>query len=82
MYAGINEEIKQIQSGACAPDDAPIQLNQNMMYMDEEVGDPTHGGIAYENIDMFYDWLLGKNKHLKCFNLVYKYLNYIYNIEI
>jgi len=36
--------------------------------MDEEVGDPENGGISYDSVDKFYDWLKSYNKHLGYFN--------------
>ncbi len=68
LYAGIKESIKQIQSGNPAEDSEPIHLSQLMRYMDEEVGDPDNGGVSYDSIDKFDNWLLSYSKHLKCFH--------------
>ncbi len=68
LYAGINETVKQIQSGQHADDSEPIYLNQLRRYMDEEVGDPSNGGLSFDNIDAFDNWLLKKNAFLKCMN--------------
>lgn len=64
LYAGISETIKQIQAGQPAPDTEPIHLMQLMKFMDEEVGDPSNGGISYDTIEQFNEWLLSYNKHL------------------
>ena len=68
LYAGIKENIKQIQSGTPANDSEPIYLNQLMKFMDEEVGDPSNGGLSFKNLDDFDNWLLSKNDYLNCFN--------------
>jgi hypothetical protein len=68
LYAGIKENIKQIQSGTPANDDEPIYLNQLMKFMDEEVGDPSNGGLSFKNLDDFDNWLLAKNDYTNCFN--------------
>lgn len=68
LYAGMEENIKHIQSGNPAYDDEPIYLNQQMLYMDEEVGDPSNGGISFDSIDKFDNWLLSVNSHTKKHN--------------
>lgn len=68
LYAGIKENIKQIQSGTPADDNEPIYLNQLMKFMDEEVGDPSNGGLSYNNLEDFDNWLLAKNDYTKQFN--------------
>jgi len=68
LYAGIKENIKQIQSGTPANDNEPIYLNQLMKFMDEEVGDPSNGGLSFKNLDDFDNWLLSKNDYMNCFN--------------
>jgi hypothetical protein len=67
LYAGVQEDIRQIQSGNPADDSEPIYLNQLMRYMDEEVGDPSNEGISFDSIDKFDNWLLSYSRHLKCF---------------
>jgi len=64
LYAGVSETIRHIQEGEAAPLDEPIYLNQVMRYMDEEVGDPENGGISFDTIDKFDDWLLKKSEYL------------------
>ena len=68
LYAGIRENIKQIQSGTPANDNEPIYLNQLMKFMDEEVGDPSNGGLSYKNLEDFDNWLLAKNSYTNQFN--------------
>lgn len=68
LYLGIQEDIVQLSKGGPAKDDAVIHLLQDRLYMDEEVGDPTDGGISIENIEDFDNWLLSKSGYHKCFN--------------
>lgn len=64
VYAGIEETIKQIQSGNPADDSEPIKLQQQMMYMDEEVGDPSNEGLDFKSLDQFDEWLLSEHDYL------------------
>ena len=68
LYAGVEEDIRQIQSGNPADDSEPIHLNQLMRYMDEEVGDPSNEGISFDTIEKFDNWLLSYSEHLGCFH--------------
>lgn len=69
IYGGLEESVIQICEGKSALPSEPVYLQQNMLFMDEEVGDPTNGGISYDSVDMFYDWLREVNPH-------YGYENY------
>lgn len=68
LYAGVEEDIRQLQSGSPADVEEPIYLNQLMRYMDEEVGDPSNEGISFDTIEKFDDWLLSYSKHMGCFH--------------
>ncbi|MDR6548512.1 hypothetical protein J2810_004602 [Chryseobacterium rhizosphaerae] len=68
LYAGIGENIIQINEGSWAASDEKIHIMQNMLYMDEEVGDPENGGVSYKSVDKFYDWMRSYNKHLGYYN--------------
>lgn len=61
LYLGIKEDIVQIQIGERAPVDTPITLRQKILYMDEEVGITTGGGLDWKSIDQFDEWLLDDN---------------------
>lgn len=61
LYFGIHEEIIQIQQGMYAPEDTPVSLRQQILYMDEEVGIVEGGGLDWKHIDDFDNWLLEKN---------------------
>jgi len=62
LYLGIEEDIVRIQQGAPASDEEPIHLLQARLYMDEEVGDPSDGGLDFKNIEDFDNWMLSKSK--------------------
>lgn len=66
LYAGVNEDVIQIQEGTPAPIDEPIQFFQEILYMDEEVGDWQDGGLDFTRIEQFDEWLL-RNNHLDLF---------------
>jgi len=57
VYLGINEDIDHIIQGEKASEEVPITFRQKILYMDEEVGDPTDGGWDFKNVGDFYDWL-------------------------
>jgi hypothetical protein len=62
LYLGINEQVVLLQDGLRASATDPICFRQEVMYMDEEVGDPEDDGIDFQNIGDFDAWLLkGKN---------------------
>lgn len=63
LYMGIHEEIIQIKEGDSAPIDSPIYIRQQLLYMDEEIGDPTDGGLDFQKLEDFDDWLLD-SEHL------------------
>lgn len=58
LYLGISENIVQIAEGEPAPIDVPIALRQQMLYMDEEFGDPEDGGLEYSTMEKFEDWMI------------------------
>lgn len=62
LYLGLNEKIIQIASGAPAHADEPVSVRQLVLYMDEEVGDPTSGGIDWTRVDEFDDWVFENYK--------------------
>lgn len=57
LYLGIGEEIHSLREGAPAPATEPISIRQMILYMDEEVGDPWDGGLDWEDIDCFDEWV-------------------------
>jgi len=66
LYLGVNEDIIQIQEGAPASANEPINFYQEVLYMDEEVGDWHDGGLDFTKIEQFDEWLLRKD-HLNLF---------------
>lgn len=64
LYLGINEELFQIQDGPKASATEPIQFRQAVLFMDEEIGHWEGGGLDFENISWFDEWLV-KNENFK-----------------
>ena len=65
LYLGVNEEIIQIQEGEKADIKYPICFRQQVLYMDEEVGDPENQGLDFSKIDQFDDWLTKDKNYIK-----------------
>jgi hypothetical protein len=68
LYLGINEQIEKLQEGPEAKLDEPIHIVQEMIFLDEEVGDPTNGGYDIKNLRQFYDWLFLTSDYYKVQN--------------
>jgi hypothetical protein len=58
LYLGVKENVIQIQEGEPAPMDTVIALRQQMLYMDEEFGDPADGGLEHSSMKKFEDWMI------------------------
>lgn len=58
IYLGIHENVIQICEGEPAPANLPIHLFQQIKFMDEEVGDPTDGGLDYSKIEQWDEWVV------------------------
>jgi len=59
-YLGIHEEVVQIADGISAPEETPLTLYQQKLYMDEEVGiwDDSDGqGLDFQQIEEFDKWI-------------------------
>lgn len=67
LYLGVDEEIFQLQDGPRASEDTPISFRQQLLYMDEETGHWKDGGLDFNDIAWFDEWLI-KNNNFK--NLV------------
>lgn len=71
LYLGVKEEIVQIRAGQPAPATTPLYLFQEILYMDEECGDPRHRpetgqpGIDFGSVEAFDAWLLADPTHLE-----------------
>ena len=65
LYLGIREDIIQIQKGNKADQKTKISLRQQVLFMDEEVGDPSDGGLDFDSIDKFDEWLTKDKNYLK-----------------
>lgn len=64
LYLGVYEEIVQIKQGAPAAETEPITIFQQVLYMDEECGDPRDRGIDYRKVDQFDAWLLSAKANI------------------
>lgn len=59
LYAGLTEELAQIQEGKPADNDAKVCLFQRRHYMDEEcLANYEAGGMDFKSIKAFDKWLL------------------------
>jgi len=65
LYLGVHENILQIQEGQKADYKIPITFYQQVLFMDEEVGDPTDEGLDFTNIEEFDDWILKDKNYMK-----------------
>lgn len=63
LYLGIDEELFQIQEGPLAPADTPISFRQLVLYMDEEIGHWKDGGLDFQDIKWFDEWLITDNNY-------------------
>lgn len=58
LYLGVHEEIYQIQSGEPSSLNEPISIRQQLLYMDEEIGDPTDGGLDFQRLEDWDNWVI------------------------
>ena len=65
IFFGIKEEVIQISEGEAAPHDEPIQLRQQILYMDEEFGEYKDGGLEFKDITLFDKWLIDSGEFRK-----------------
>lgn len=64
LYAGIEEEVIQIQSGESAPIDAPLVIHQAVLYMDEELA-LIDDEFDYHKEGFFNEWLVKDGNYKK-----------------
>lgn len=65
IYMGVHEEVIQIAEGEPAGVNEPICIRQMQLFMDEEFGDPSHGGINFQKINDFDEWLVESGNYSK-----------------
>ena len=58
LYLGVNEDIFHLQKGQKANVKELIHFRQQILYMDEEYGAIENGGLDFQNITEFDEWLL------------------------
>lgn len=63
LYMGDEHCVEQLSSGANAPENEPFAIHQQLLFMDEECGIISDGGIDIERINEFEEWLM-KEDHL------------------
>lgn len=68
LYLGIQEDVVLAVDGEEASDDIPIHLCQERLYMDEELGDPSSGGMDIDSAYKFFEYLNSYNSYYKCQN--------------
>ena len=56
-YLGLKEEVYQLKEGKKASENEPLTIHQLKLYMDEEVGIWEDGGMDFESIDIFDEWI-------------------------
>jgi|GEM_PF-2186635 len=64
LYLGIHEDIVQVLEGENASVDTPIHIRQQILYMDEEVGNYGQKEIDYANIEFFDEWVVENYKKI------------------
>lgn len=66
LYLGRDEEIIPLRAGNPAPANTPISIRQLMLYMDEEtVLFPDSGGLDFNDLEVFDEWILKNPAHLQ-----------------
>lgn len=65
LYLGVDEELFQIQEGENAPQTTPISFRQLVLFMDEEVANTDNGGLDFDDVKKFDEWLLENNNYKK-----------------
>lgn len=66
LYLGRNESIHTLRKGEAAPADTPIHVRQLVLAMDEETAiNPEDGGIDFQDISQFDEWLVADEKHVQ-----------------
>lgn len=56
-FLGVNEHVYQLAEGVSAPEDEPLAVYQQVLYMDEEIGVWADEGIDFTKIDLFDAWI-------------------------
>ncbi len=72
LYLGVYETVTLIRDGAAAAPATPLTLRQQVLYMDEECGDPREKaggqrGIDFNSVPEFDAWLTGDPARLDRF---------------
>lgn len=66
LYLGRDERIVTLRKGDPAPAETPIHIRQLVLSMDEETAiHAEKGGLDYENVETFDEWLLASEDHIE-----------------
>jgi hypothetical protein len=66
LYLGRDERIVTLRKGDAAPADTPIHIRQLVLSMDEEAAiHAESGGLDFENVETFDEWLLQSEEHIE-----------------
>jgi len=57
-FLGVSEEVVLLKDGEPAPEEEPLHVFQQLLFMDEEIGIWSEGGLGYEDIDKFDEWVV------------------------
>jgi len=57
-FLGVQEEVHLLRDGMPAPEEEPLYIFQQKLYMDEEMGIYSNGGIGFEDIGQFDEWVI------------------------
>lgn len=63
-FLGVHEEVIQIRAGEKAPEEEPLTLYQQLLFMDEEIGIWEKGGLDRHDLKLWDEWVL---KHYEKF---------------
>lgn len=56
-FLGSNEQINTLIEGTNAPEEDPLYIYQEKLYMDEEMGIWSNGGLDFKDLDKFDEWI-------------------------
>lgn len=56
-FLGVSEEVIELKSGEKADESVPLSLYQQKLYMDEELGIWSDGGMDFQDLDKFDEWI-------------------------
>jgi hypothetical protein len=65
LYLGRDEDLRELRDGASASQTEPLHIRQQVLAMDEETAlHAKDGGLDFQDIDVFVEWVLADPSHL------------------